>query len=75
MYTGNLLSLASIYVGVLSSLKRNISLISTSVNGALIICTKRKLNGEIERIKKMLLDNGYSKNVVNAQIAKKSLNF
>ena len=42
---------------------------------ALIICTKRRLNGEIERINKILLDNGYPKNVVNAQIAKKIAQF
>ena len=36
-----------------------------------MICTKHRLNEEIERIKKILLDNGYPKNVNNAQIAKK----
>ena len=40
-----------------------------------MICTKRRLNGEIERIKKILLDNDYSKNVINAQIAKKIAQF
>ena len=35
-----------------------------------MICTKRRLNEEIERIKKILLDNGYPKNVINAHIAK-----
>ena len=40
-----------------------------------MLCTKGRLNGEIERIKKILLDNGYSKNVVNAQIAKKIVLF
>ena len=40
-----------------------------------MICTKRRLNGEIERIKKILLDNGYPKNVVNAQIAEKIAQF
>ena len=53
-----------------SPLKRKISLISTLVHRALMICTKRRLNGEIERIKKILLDNGYPKNVINVQIAK-----
>ena len=55
-------------------LKRKISLISTLVHRALMICTKRRLNGEIEGIKK-LLDNGYPKNVINAQIAKKIARF
>ena len=36
-----------------------------------MICTKRRHNGEIERIKKILLDSGCLKNVINTQIAKK----
>ena len=40
-----------------------------------MIFTKRGLNGEIERIKKILLGNGYPKNVINAQIAKKIAQF
>ena len=55
----------------LSPLKRKISLISTLVHRDLMICTKRRLNKEIERIKKILLDNGYPKNVINTQIIKK----
>ena len=54
-----------------SPLKRKISLTSTLVHRALMICTKRRLNREIERIKKILLDNGYPKNVIHAQITKK----
>ena len=54
-----------------SPLKRKISLISTLVHRALMICTRRRLNGKIERIMKILLDNGYPKNVINAQITKK----
>ena len=38
-----------------------------------MIGIKRRLNGEIERIKKILLDNGYPKNVINAQIEKSAL--
>ena len=40
-----------------------------------MICTKCRLNGEIEWIKKILLDNGYPKYVINAQIAKKIAQF
>ena len=41
-----------------------------------MICTMRRLNGEIEqRIKKILLDNGYPKNVINTQITKKIAQF
>ena len=54
-----------------SCLKCKISLMSTLVHQALMICTKRGLNGEIKRIKKILLDNGYPTNVINTQIAKK----
>ena len=58
-----------------SPLKRKISLISALVHQALMICIKRRLNGEIERIKKILLHNDYRKNVINAQIAKKIAQF
>ena len=40
-----------------------------------MICTKRRLNGEIERIKKILLNNGYPKNVINALITRKIAQF
>ena len=58
-----------------SSFKRKISLISTLVHRAVMIWTKPRLNGEIEWIKKILLDNGYPKNVINAQITKKIAQF
>ena len=38
-------------------------------------CTKRRFNEEIERIKKILLDSGYPKSVINAQIARKIAQF
>ena len=60
---------------LISPLKRKISLISTLVHQALMICTKRRLNGEIERIKKILLDNGYPKNVINTPITEKFAQF
>ena len=58
-----------------SPLKRKISLISTLVHRALMICTKRRLNGEIQRIKKILLDNRYPKSVINTQITEKIAQF
>ena len=61
--------------GSFCPLKRKASLISTLVNRALMIWTKHRLNGEIERIKKILLDNGYCENVVKAQITKKIAQF
>ena len=58
-----------------SLLERKISLVSTLVHQALMICLKRRLNGKIELIKKILLDNGYPKNVINTQITKKIAQF
>ena len=40
-----------------------------------MICAKHRLNEEIERIKKILLDNGYPKNVINTQITRKIAQF
>ena len=58
-----------------SPFKPKISLISTLVHQALMICTKRRLNEEIEQIKKILLDNGYPKNIINAQVTKRIAQF
>ena len=58
-----------------SPLKGKISLISTLMHRALMICTNYRLKGKIEQIKKILLDNSYPKNVINAQIAKKIAQF
>ena len=55
-FTGQYLSWESF-----SPLKRKTSLISTLVHRPLMICTKRRLNGDIERIKKLLLNNSYPK--------------
>ena len=49
--------------------------IGALVHRALMICTKRRLNEEIERNKKILLNNGYPKNIINAQITKKIVQF
>ena len=40
-----------------------------------MICTKRRLNEEIEWMKKILLDNGCPKNVINTKITKKIAQF
>ena len=56
-----------------SSLKRQISLISSLVYRALMICTKRRLNREIERIKKIVLDNGYVITSSRIRLPRKSL--
>ena len=69
-FTGQYLRWESLFL-----FKRKMSVISTLIHRALMICTKRRLNEEIERIKKILLDNGYPKNVINAQITKKITQF
>ena len=50
--------------------KRKISLISTLVHRALMICTRRRLNGETERLKKILLGNGIKKILLGNGIKK-----
>ena len=55
-----------------SAPKRKISVISSLVHRDLMICIKLRLNEEIEKIKKILQNNGYPKNDINAQIAKKN---
>ena len=40
-----------------------------------MICTKHRINEEIERIKNILLKNGYPKNVVDAYFAEKIAQF
>ena len=40
-----------------------------------MICTKYRFNVEVEQIKTILLESGYPKNVINAQIAKKIAQF
>ena len=58
-----------------SPLKHKISLMTALVHRALMICTKRRLNEEIERIKKILLNKGCPKNVIEPQIDKKIAQF
>ena len=56
-------------------LKRKASLVSTLVHCALKICSKSKLKEEINRIKEILLDNGYPEDFVLKQISKKITQF
>ena len=56
-------------------IKRKASLVSTLVHCALMICSKSKLKGENNRIKEILLDNGYPKEFVLKQIWKKITQF
>ena len=56
-------------------MKRKASLLSTLVHRDLKICFKSKLKEEINRIKEILLDNGYPENFVFKQISKKIMQF
>ena len=59
-----------------SPLEPKVSLISTLVRRALMICIKRRHNNYIERIKKISLDNGYPKTSFYWLISpRKSLSF
>ena len=54
---------------------RKASFVSTLVHRALKICSKSKLKEEINRIKEILLDNGYPEDFVLKQISKKITQF
>ena len=56
-------------------IKRKASLVSTLVHRALKICSKSKRKKEINRIKEILLDNGYPEDFVLKQISKKITQF
>ena len=49
--------------------KQKTNLISTLVHRALMICTKSKLNEEINNIKNILLDNGYPESIIEKLMA------
>ena len=50
---------------------RKISLIKTLVHRALMICSKTKLGPELDKIKQLLIDNGYSADVLLSCINQK----
>ena len=54
---------------------RKISLIKTLVHRALMICSKTKLGSELEKIKELLIENGYSTDVLLSCINQKLANF
>ena len=56
-------------------IKRKASLVSTLVHRALKICSKSKLREEINRIKEILLNNGYPEDFVLEEISKKITQF
>ena len=56
-------------------IKRKASLVSTLAHRALKICSKSKLKEEINRIKEILLDNGYPEDFVLKQYPRRSRSF
>ena len=54
---------------------RQISLIKTLVHRALMICSKTKLGSELDKIKQLLIENGYSTDVLFSCITQKLANF
>ena len=54
---------------------RKISLIKTLVHRALMICTKTKLGPELDKIKQLLIENGYPADVLLSCINQKLANF
>ena len=54
---------------------RKISLIKTLVHRALMICSKTKLGSELDKIKQLLIENGYPADVLLSCINQKVANF
>ena len=54
---------------------RKISLIKTLVHRELMICFRTKLGSELDKIKQLLIENGYSADVLLSCINKKVANF
>jgi len=55
--------------------KRKTNLIGTLVHRALNICSKNKLQQELDYIRSILRDNGYPENIINTSISKKITQF
>ena len=70
MFTGQYLCWESF-----TPIKHKASLVSTLVHCALKICFESKLKEEINRIKEILLDNGYPEDFVLEQISEKIMQF
>ena len=55
--------------------QRKISLIKTLTHRALMICSKSKLDSELEKLTKIFLENGYPEDVISVYIKEKIGNF
>ena len=55
--------------------QRKISLIKTLTHRALMICSKSKLDSELEKLTKIFLENGYPEDVISVNIKEKIANF
>ena len=70
-FTGNQRLLVSTSIGIPFSPKpRKINLIKTLVHRALMICSKTKLDSELDTIRQLLMDNGYPEDVLVSCIKK-----
>ena len=54
---------------------RKISLIKTLAHRALMMCSKTKLGSELDRVKQLLIENGYPDDVLTSCIKQKFANF
>ena len=54
-----------------SSQKRKINLIGTLVHRAFMICSKSKLDQKLDKIRSILLKNGYPEHVINSAFKRK----
>jgi len=55
--------------------KRKTNLIGILVHRVLAICSKNKLQQELDYIRSILRDNGYPENIINSNISKKITQF
>ena len=62
-------------LGFIWTKKVKINLIGTPVHKALEICSPKKLSSEINKIKNILPQNGYTDEIIISEIKKKILNF
>ena len=75
-FTGNQPLLVNTSVGIpLAQRQPKISLIKTLVHRELMICSKTKLGSEHDKIKQLLIENGYPADVLLSCINQKLANF
>ena len=73
--TGNQRLMGNTHVGIPSAHKQEKLALKTLIHGTLMICSKTKLNSEFDRVKQMLIENGYPGDVLLSCIQQKLTNF